>query len=95
MKNISNKRNYNKELGNKINITGNFIYSKRKSLQYSRQTLSDKLMLIGIDISSQSIYDIETGNRTVLDYELCAIAKVLNVSTDDLLKDFKLYLDSI
>lgn len=95
MKNIHNKRKYSAELGSKINTTGNYIYFKRKSLQYSRQKLSDKLMLLGIDISSQSIYDIEIGKRTVLDYELCAIAKVLNTSTDDFLKDFKIYLDSI
>lgn len=95
MKSTTNKRKYNAELGSKINTTGNYIYFKRKSLQYSRQKLSDKLMLLGIDISSQSIYDIEIGKRTVLDYELCAIAKVLNTSTDDFLRDFKIYLDSI
>lgn len=52
-------------------------------------------MLLDIDISSQSIFDIETGSRTVIDYELCAIAKILNTSTDFLLKDFKKYLDNI
>ena len=52
-------------------------------------------MLIGIDISTQSIYDIEIGKRTVLDYELCAFAKVLNTSADELLKDFKASLDKV
>lgn len=95
MKNISNKRKYSKGLGNKLNTVGKNIFIKRKLLKYSRQNLSDKLMLLGIDISTQSIYDIEIGKRTVTDFELCAIAKVLNVSSDELLNDFKSYLDSI
>ena len=51
-------------------------------------------MILGVDISSQSIFDIETGTRTVIDYELCAIAKILNTTSDDLMKDFKEYLDT-
>ena len=95
MKNITNKRRYCKELGNKLNTVGTNIYLNRKEIKYSRQKLSDKLMLIGIDISTQSIYDIEIGKRTVLDYELCAFAKVLNTSADELLKDFKASLDKV
>lgn len=89
LKNICNKRKYSKNLENKLNAVGNHIYLKRKEINYSRQKLSDKLMLLGVDISTQSIYDIEIGKRTVLDYELCAIAKVLGISTDELLKEFK------
>ena len=95
MKNITNKRKYCKELGNKLNTVGTNIYLKRKEIKYSRQKLSDKLKLIGIDISTQSIYDIEIGKRTVLDYELCAFAKVLNTSADELLEDFKASLDKV
>ena len=93
MKNIPNKRKYCKELENRLNTVGTNIYLKRKELNYSRQKLSDQLMLKGIDISTQSIYDIEIGKRTVLDFELCAFAKVLNTSADELLKDFKASLD--
>ena len=95
MKNIPNKRKYCKELKNRLNTVGTNIYLKRKELNYSRQKLSDQLMLKGIDISTQSIYDIEIGKRTVLDYELCAFAKVLNTSADELLKDFKASLDKV
>ena len=52
-------------------------------------------MMLGIDISGQSIFDIESGTRTVVDFELCAIAKILNTSSDNLLKDFRNYLDNI
>lgn len=80
-------------LNGKLNTVGLNIQKCRESLNMSRQTLSDKLIIMGIDIHYQSIYDIETGKRTVTDYELCAIAKVLNTTTDYLLKNFREYLD--
>ena len=94
MKNISNKRKYSKDLEGKLNAVGKNINLVRLNQKVSRQRLSDKLMLKGIDISTQSIYDIEVGKRTVLDYELCAIEKVLKTSTDEFLKDFKMKLDN-
>ena len=94
MKNIPNKRKYSDALNHKLNATGKYIYLKRKELNYSRQKLSDELIFLDIDISTQAIYDIEVGKRTVLDYELCAIAKVLKISADELLLDFKTRLES-
>ena len=35
------------------------------------------------------LYDIEANKRTVKDYELFGIAKVLNVDVNDLLTDIK------
>ncbi len=90
-----NTRKYIENLGGNLNTVGNNIKIIREKNRLSRQNLSDKLMMLGIDISSQSIFDIETGSRTVIDYELCAFAKILNTTTDALLKDFKNYLDKI
>ena len=90
-----NTRKYFDNLEGKLNTVGNNIKIIRETKKMSRQKLSNELMLLGIDISSQSIFDIETGSRTVIDYELCAIAKILHTSTDFLLKDFKKYLDNI
>lgn len=89
-----NTRKYLKKLDGKLNIAGKNIeeYRKRNN-NMSRQTLSDKLILMGIDISSQSLFDIENGTRTIIDYELCAIAQILNTTSDELMKDFKEYLD--
>lgn len=89
-----NARKYLDKLNGKVNIIGINIKNIREKLGISRQALSDKLMILGVDISSQSIFDIETGTRTVIDYELCAIAKILNTTSDDLMKDFKEYLDT-
>ena len=56
---------------------------------WARSKLSDELMLIGIDINYDSIYKIEKGRRIVKDFELSAIAKLLEVDETELLKDFK------
>ena len=88
-----NTRNPLEYLDGNLNIVGLNIQNIRTIKKISRQELSNKLMILGIDISSQSIFDIETGTRTVVDYELCAIAKVLDITVDILLKDFKAYLD--
>lgn len=92
---LLNTRKYIHYLNGNKNCVGEYIKDLREKKNVSRQQLSNKLMILGIDISSDSIFDIENGTRTVVDYELCAIAKVLNIPTDLLLKNFKGYLDTI
>lgn len=90
-----NNRKYIDNLVGKLNSVGNNIKIAREKNNLSRQDISNQLMILGIDISSQSIFDIETGSRTVIDYELCAFAKILHTTTDALLKDFRNYLDKV
>lgn len=78
-------RKYNE----KSNVTGLVIQKLRKSQKMSRATLSNKLMMLGIDINSDGIYKIEKGKRIIKDFELSAFSIVLNVSETDLLKDFR------
>ena len=85
---MSQTRNKYKALHGKLNVTGENINRTTLEQNISAQQLSDKLIMIGLDIHRQAIYDIESGKRTVADYELCAIAEMLNVSADILLKDF-------
>ena len=54
----------------KLNVVGEKIKYYRELNKLSYQKLSDKLMLLGIDIHKQAIYNIEIGIRTVVDYEL-------------------------
>lgn len=66
------------------------IYKNIEMLSgWARSKLSDELMLIGIDINYDGIYKIEKGRRIVKDFELSAIAKLLEVDETELLKDFK------
>ena len=72
----------------KMNVVGDKIRYYRELNNLSYQKLSDMLMLIGIDIHKQAIYNIEKGTRTVVDYELCAFAKCFKVSVNDLIDNF-------
>lgn len=73
----------------KSNVVGPNIKKLRTELNLSRASLSNSLMMIGIDINQDSIYEIEIGTRIVKDFELSALAKVLNTTETDLLKDFR------
>ena len=84
---MANARNYS-ILNGKLNVVGNQIQKYRKDANISRQTLSDRLMIMGFDISANSIYDIENGTRTVVDYDICAIAKALKIPVQNLLMDY-------
>ncbi|MBP3254942.1 MAG: helix-turn-helix transcriptional regulator [Clostridia bacterium] len=87
-----NKRRFVEIIDGKHNIVGKNIRKLREKQDFSRQYVSDQLMIRGIDVSPQSILDIESGTRTVVDYELCAIANVLNTTSDELMKEFNDYL---
>ena len=75
-------------LDGKENAAGGNIKKRREELHMSRQELSDKLLSYGIEISAQSIDDIEQGKREIIYYEFCFIAKILDIPMDYLMKDF-------
>lgn len=74
---------------NLSNVSGKNILKYRKINGWSRLVLSNKLMLLGIDINYDGIYKIENGKRIVKDFELAAFSKVFCVSESELLEDFK------
>ena len=80
--------NSRKRFGKRMNVSGELIRKYREKCNLSREDLSAKLMLEGIDISAQSIPNLENNLRTVVDYELCAIANALNVEVATLLKNY-------
>ena len=77
-----------KKFDNNLNVISKNMKEIRTNKGISLAKLSDKLMLMGIDISKQSLYRIEKNERSVRDYELSAIALALEVSTDEILKSF-------
>ena len=91
---MANSRNYS-TLDGKLNVTGKLINQYREKLNLSRQVLSDKLIMIGIDIPANSIYDIEAGTRTVVDFEVCAIAKIFKIPVEYLLNDYYNSLENV
>ena len=71
----------------KKNICGNKIHEARCKLQMTQSDLAAKLQIAGIIIERDSISRIEIGTRFVADYELRELAKILNVSVEELLND--------
>lgn len=82
------KRHKYKLLKDKQNVAGEMINYYRLKKEMSAQELSDKLIIRGLDLHRQAIFAIESGKRTVTDYELCLIAEVLKIPTNDLLQKF-------
>ncbi len=75
--------------GTAMNMVGSNIRKLRTERGLSQQALSDKLETLAIYVCRGSISRIEDKQRTVTDIELYGIAKILNVSIEDLFeKDF-------
>lgn len=67
------------------NICGKKIAVLRNKLNISQRVLADKLQLVGIDLDKNAIQRIECGKRFVTDIELTAIAKIFNITVNELL----------
>lgn len=68
-----------------LNLIGPIIREKRKEKGISLETLSNKLLLHNVNIPVTSLHRMENNQRTIRDYEICAIAVVLNIDVQDLL----------
>lgn len=69
------------------NISGKNIRRKRQILGISQRQLADMLQISGLDINKNAIQRIECGKRFVTDIEIVAIANVLQLSYNDILKN--------
>lgn len=84
----SNTRNNVKKYNGKLNVIGERVKEYRKINKLSLSDLSNSLQLLGIDLPKPSLQNIENGKRIIKEYEFYAICKVLNVSMEEMLKDF-------
>ena len=71
---------------NNLNLVGPIIKQKRIEKGYSLEKLSSKLLLLGINIPVTCLHRIENNQRTVRDYEICALSVALEVEVSELLK---------
>jgi len=69
------------------NICGQNVRKLRIEKKMSQDQLAAKLQTEGLGVNQNSVSRIETGKRIVADYELKAIACVLNVSVEVLISD--------
>ena len=73
------------ELGNK-NIIGHKVTRMRKLNRMSQKELAFSMQLLGVDINLSSLSKLEGQTRAALDKEVYAIAKIFNISVDELFK---------
>lgn len=77
-----------------LNVIGPILREKRLNKKISFETLSSKLLLLGVNIPVTSLHRIENNQRTVRDYEVCALSVVLDIDVSELLnpitKEFKI-----
>jgi transcriptional regulator with XRE-family HTH domain len=73
------------------NITGRRVAEARRNCTppLTQDALSGKLARLGIQLDRAAIAKIENNHRYVLDYELKAFARVLDVDVNWLLGDAK------
>ena len=77
----------NKSNDGRNNVCGAQIAKYRKAMKKSQRELADALQLLGLDVDKNAIQRMEAGKRFVTDIELVYLAKVLNVSYEDLLNN--------
>lgn len=80
------------KFNDKLNILGNIIKKHRIQNDVSIEELSNKLCLLGIELTPDSLYQIENNSRTIKDYELAGLSSILNFSVD---VEFKKFIDSL
>ena len=79
----------NKTADGKWNLCGAKIAQLRMQINpdCSQRALADKLQLMGLDMTKNTIQTIEAGERTVSDIELKAFAQLFGVTVDELLSE--------
>ena len=68
------------------NICGIKGKELRKGLRISQHELSNRLIVNGLDIDKNAVQRIESGQRFVTDIEIIYLAKVLNISVEELIR---------
>lgn len=75
-----------RKFNNCYNVICENLTKYRKEKYMSQADLVKELNLLGINMHKNDIYLIEANKRTVRDYELWGMMKILGVSFEDLIK---------
>lgn len=75
-----------KKFNEQRNIVGSIIKKYREENHFTKIKLSQKLELLGIELDRFELYKIETGKKSVKDFELIALCVVLDIDLNDLKK---------
>ena len=83
-----------RKLNNNLNVIGENLKYFREQNHLSQAELVKELNLLGINMHKNDIYLIECNHRTVKDYEIWGILKVLNITFEDLTKNIEKIIDN-
>lgn len=73
-----------KKYEERLNVIGILIKEYRTKLKLSKNEVSRRLQLHAVDLDRTEINRIETGRRSVKDFELIALWKVLEIDSEEL-----------
>lgn len=82
-----------KHLTETITLFGSNIKKYRELRGLSQRDLSDKLILLGVNLYHSDISRIECNTLFIRDFEQKAICKVLNISYEQLFENTDKYFD--
>ena len=77
----------NKTPDGRNNVCGAQIAHYRKLSGKSQRELADALQIAGLDLDKNAIQRMEAGKRFITDIELVYLARVLNVTYEELLSE--------
>jgi transcriptional regulator with XRE-family HTH domain len=72
------------EHGRRLNVIGPKVRAVRESLDLSQEELAAKCQVAGLDITRGTLAKIEACVRSVADFEVHALARMLKVPVDTL-----------
>ena len=75
----------NRTTDGRNNLCGLNVAKYRKALKISQRELADRLQVINLDIDKNAVQRRESGQRFITDIEVIALAKVFNVTVEQLL----------
>lgn len=83
-----------RKLNNNLNVISENLRFYRKQKHLSQADLIQELNLLGINMHKNDISLIESNERTVKDYEVWGLLKILDISIDELFKDIENKLEN-
>lgn len=78
----------------KSNLFGEFLKNKRLEKKLNRTQMARELQLLGLDMSVDDIYRIETSRILLKDFELVACALALEIDLNELKNIYKNFMDT-
>ena len=78
----------------KSNFSGEYLKVKRLDRKLNRTEMARELQLIGLNISIDDIYRIETSRVLLKDFELIAFSLVLDIDLNELKLIYKDFIDN-